>query len=264
MKKRIIPSILLRGGTQVCLSQEFSPWRSVGSLVQNLRLHVGRSADELLIVNLDLAGRHQFTCPERIIRLVRQEVDIPIAYAGGIRTASDASACINAGFDKVYITSAFLDDPSVVHQISSVIGSQSLGLSLPYRRLDECTQSFVYDYRSKALSQLDLLKAIELGASSGAGEILLHDISRDGTLIGFDPMIVADLDLLQPTTPVILAGGAGEPNHFLDVLNSPSVQGVVASSIFSLTPETPATIRRVCTASGIAMRRCTGVLSTPS
>ena len=82
MKKRIIPSILLRGGTQVCLSQGFSPWRTVGALAQNIRLHVQRSADELLITNLDQAGSKNFVLSERVLRLVRQEIDIPVAYAG--------------------------------------------------------------------------------------------------------------------------------------------------------------------------------------
>ena len=55
MKKRIIPSILLSKGSNVCLSREFSPWRTI-SLNAILRLHVQRGADELLVINLDSAG----------------------------------------------------------------------------------------------------------------------------------------------------------------------------------------------------------------
>ena len=107
MKKRVIPSILLKGGTNGRLSQSFAPWRSVGALAQQLRLHINRNCDELLIIDLNNAGSKSFTLSNRILSLVRQEVDVPISYAGGISSSLDASVCINAGFDKVYITSAF-------------------------------------------------------------------------------------------------------------------------------------------------------------
>jgi cyclase len=259
MKKRIIPSILLRGGTQVCLSQSFSPWRTVGALAQNLRLHVKRSADELLIINLDQAGGKQFELPERVLRLVRQEVDIPIAYAGGIRSASDAALCINAGFDKVFLTSAFLDDPAVLKRIAEVVGSQSLGLVLPYQRMDGDSEARVWDYRSKDLIDKSLQAAIESSIAFGVGEVLLHDVSRDGTLSGFDPQIVNDVEQLRPPIPILLAGGAGDAGHISCVLDSAWIQGVTASSIFALTPATPVTIRKHCAEHGIAMRRCSCV-----
>jgi len=259
MKKRIIPSILLRGGTQVCLSQGFSPWRTVGALAQNLRLHVKRSADELLIINLDQAGSHEFVLPERVLRLVRQEVDIPIAYAGGIRSASDAALCINAGFDKVFLTSAFLDDPAALKRIAEVVGSQSLGLVLPYKRLGDNSEARVWDYRSKNFIDTSLNEAIENAIAFGAGEIFLHDVSRDGTLSGFDPLIVSEMEKLQPPIPILLAGGAGEDGHISHVLGSTWIQGIAASSIFALTAATPITIRKHCAGLEIPMRRCSYV-----
>ena len=108
MKKRIIPSILLSKGSNVCLSRNFVPWRTIGALTQNLRLHVQRGADELLIINLDCAGMSRKLPSSRIFSIVRNEVDIPIAYAGGIDSIETAIACINGGFDKVYTTSLFL------------------------------------------------------------------------------------------------------------------------------------------------------------
>lgn len=256
MKKRIIPSILLRGGTQVCLSQCFRPWRTVGALAQNLRLHVQRSADELVIINLDQAGSQQFVLPDRVLRLVRQEVDIPVAYSGGIKSASDAASCINSGFDKIYLASAFLDDSMVVRKIADVIGTQSLGIVLPYMRMGNDREARVWDYRTRDFTHSLLGSSIEALVGLGAGEIILHDVSRDGTLSGFDPLVVSDVAKLQPPIPILLAGGAGDASHISCVLNSPWIQGVVAASIFTLTASTPATIRKYCDEIGIPMRRC--------
>ena len=256
MKKRIIPSILLRGGTNVSLSQQFKPWRTVGALAQQLRLHVSRHCDELLIINIDLAGSRQFHCPQRLLALVRQEVDIPIAYAGGISCSADAAACINAGFDKVYLTSAFLDDPSIIGSVAAVIGSQSTGVCLPYRRVTPESPPCIWDPRISAiLDERTLLEALAAAVAAGAGEVLLYDVDRDGTLQGLDASILPELEARNIPIPLLMAGGAGTADHVSAVLSSTMIQGVVGGSIFALTQETPATIRRHCEHAGIAMRR---------
>lgn len=256
MKKRLIPSILLRGGTNVSLSQQFRPWRTIGALAQQLRLHVRRNCDELLIINTDLAGSPQFCCPQRLLSLVRQEVDIPIAYAGGISSADDAAACINAGFDKIYLTAAFLSDSDSVLSIASLIGSQSTGVCLPYRRTTNHDLPRVWDYRTSAIrNDLPLLEALQAAVAAGAGEVLLYDVDRDGTLHGLDIALLTELEASRIPIPVLMAGGAGTAAHVSAALSSPMVQGVVAGSIFALTQETPATIRHHCEQAGIPMRR---------
>jgi cyclase len=258
MKKRIIPSVLLRGGTNVVISQKFKPWRTVGALAQQLRLHVRRQCDEILIVNLDLAGSLEYRASERILSLVRQEVDIPISYAGGIFSPAHAASCINAGFDKVYVTSGFLDSNKSVASIVSIIGSQSVGVCLPYKRPGQESSPIVWDCRERAIRSavaIDLFDAIDSAIESGVGEILLYNVDRDGSLQGLDISIARELDARGISIPVLLAGGAGAPVHFSEALSQSVIQGVVAGTVFSLTQETPSTIRIHCTQSGIRMRR---------
>lgn len=256
MKKRIIPSILLRRGTSVVLSQQFTPWRTVGAFAQQLRLHVRRHCDELLVINMDLAGSSRFQTPHRLLSLIRQEVDIPIAYAGGISTPDDAASCINAGFDKVYITASFLDDCPSVSSVASVIGAQSTGICLPYRRVTPDSSPIIWDYRRASLMDgIALNDAVKSAIDAGAGEVLLYDVDRDGSLQGLDKPLLAELEESDISIPVLLAGGAGTPEHFREVLCHSAIQGVVAGSIFSLTQETPSTIRCYCENYGIPMRR---------
>ena len=257
MKKRIIPSLLLSGGaTNVCLSQQFSPWRTVGTLAQQLKLHVSRQCDELLVVNINKNKLADFALPPRLPQLISRNVDIPISYAGGIRTAQSASQCINQSFDKVFLTSSFIQDPSELISISSVLGVQSVGVSLPYRFDLVSRKRFVWDYATGSLlKDKTLVDSILMAVDCGAGEIYLHSVDRDGSLEGLDEEILSLLQELQLSVPCLLGGGAGSPAHFSSVLSSEFVQGVVASSIFSLTEETPATIRDYCLMQGIPMRR---------
>ena len=255
MKKRVIPCILLKGGTNVWLSQSFSPWRSVGALVQQLRLHINRSCDELLIIDLNKAGSKSLTLSNRILSLVRQEVDVPISYAGGISSALDASLCINAGFDKVYVTSAFLDKPNILESISDVIGMQSLGLSLPYTYVS--SEYLIWDYRSSsAIHTPEYFSSILSNLSSyPVGEVLFHSVDRDGSLSGLDHEFFDFLSTYKLTLPTIVAGGSSCEKDFANALNYSFIQGVSASSIFALTQSTPSTIRSYCESKGISMRR---------
>lgn len=255
MKKRIIPSILLKGGTNVCLSQCFEPWRTVGTLVQNLRLHINREADELLIINSDFSYKKEFNLSPRVLDLIRKEVDIPIGYLGGISNRESASFCINAGFDKIYITSAFLENTYSAREISSLIGSQSLGICLPYGYKKGVNKPLIYNYKDKKLTDIELGYMIKKAEKFGAGEIILFNTIRDGSMLGLDINIINLLKDLNPGIPLLLAGGAGKESDISEVLLSDNVQGVIASSIFALTSATPSTIRKHCKEKGIEMRR---------
>ncbi len=209
MKKRIIPSILLKSGsTNACLSQVFSPWRTVGTLAQQLKLHVSRGCDELLILNPKPSFNGSLPFSDRLSKLITNNTDIPVAYSGGIRDEETASECINKCFDKVFLTSSFLDSPEVLSEIASVVGMQSVGVCLPYRSIGESTKRFVWDYtRRECLTEKPLEFYIEKANECGAGEILLYSVDRDGTLAGFDEEILSLLQVCALSRPVLLGGG---------------------------------------------------------
>ena len=66
---------------------------------------------------------------------------------------------------------------------------------------------------------------------SGAGEILLTSMDRDGTKAGFDcEMTAAVSDAVD--IPVIASGGAGSVDHFADVFTRGHADAALAASIF--------------------------------
>jgi cyclase len=77
----------------------------------------------------------------------------------------------------------------------------------------------------------DALQWAREAANCGAGEILLTSMDRDGTQAGFDcelVQIVAD----AVSIPVIASGGAGSPQHFIDVFRNGRADAALAASIF--------------------------------
>ena len=65
----------------------------------------------------------------------------------------------------------------------------------------------------------------------GAGEIVLNVMNADGTTAGYDlEMTAAVSDAVK--IPVVASGGAGIPQHMLDVLTTGHADAALAASIF--------------------------------
>ena len=136
-----------------------------------------------------------------------------------------------------------------------IIGAQSLGVCLPYTYDSESSLAFLWDYRTRTQLTESLVDHILTLDQLNVGEIFLFNVDSDGSLEGMDANIVGLLNHLDIKTPLILGGGAGSPSHVQQVLSSQLIQGIVASSIFALTENTPHTLRVFCETSGISMRR---------
>ena len=70
-----------------------------------------------------------------------------------------------------------------------------------------------------------------MASSSGAGEILLTSMNKDGTKSGFALDITSRIaDAVS--VPVIASGGAGNPEHFFEVFTKTKATGALAASVF--------------------------------
>ena len=107
--KRVIPCLDVDRG-RVVKGVEFVDIRDAGDPVE-LAAHYDREgADELVF--LDITATHEQR--ETIVALARRtadEVFVPFTIGGGIRSARDAQAVLDAGADKVAVNSAALAAP---------------------------------------------------------------------------------------------------------------------------------------------------------
>ena len=87
----------------------------------------------------------------------------------------------------------------------------------------------------------------------GAGEILLTSMDRDGTKDGFD------LPLTRAVTravnvPVIASGGAGELEHFAEVVVEADADAVLAASVFHYGEFSVRQVKEAMAAAGVPVR----------
>ena len=128
---------------------------------------------------------------------------MPICVGGGIRKLKDIENLLKAGADKVSINSILLENKKFAYEASKCFGSQCIVASLDYGIKN--SNSYVYDHNQSKLTSICLYDFTREIINSGAGEIHLCSIDKDGTSLGLDvktaKKINDDLDI-----PLIISG----------------------------------------------------------
>ncbi len=244
--------MLIDSGGKVVTSRHFEPWRTVGVLMQMLRMHDSRSADELIILDIKASAENR-AINHRVFRAIRENAKIPVTVGGGIHSVKQAQEYIHMGADKVCLTSAFYCNQQLIKSIADSLGSQAVVVNINYVWTEG--RPVTYNYQTQTAENTHLRDAIVDAVALHAGEIMLTSVDKDGSMEGFDTNVLVELKELKLNLPLILAGGAGKPDNFLGTLKEPFVMAAAAASIFSFTEHTPQTLRAYCQAGGICMRR---------
>jgi len=154
---------------------------------------------------------------------------IPLTVGGGVRSLEDISRLLLSGADKVSINTAAVEDPSLIRRSSERFGSQCIVVAIDAKRTDRGWEVYVYGGRKPTgINALVWAGEVE---DLGAGEILLTSMDFDGALLGYDLELTKRV-CSSVNIPVIASGGAGKPEHMLDVLTRGRADAALAASIF--------------------------------
>jgi cyclase len=260
--KRVIPCLDVDEG-RVVKGTNFVGLRDAGDPVELAARYDEVGADELVF--LDITASHERR--ETIVELARRTADnvfIPFTIGGGIRSAEDAQAVLDAGADKVSVNSAALARPDLLGELAETFGSQCVVIAIDAKRIgagDEVPgraaepagrsapepggsgsgaehaagvvsgwDVYVNGGR-KVVEGRDAVSWAREATERGAGEVLLTSMDRDGTTDGYD------LELTRAVAeavavPVIASGGAGELRHLEQGILEGAADAVLCASIF--------------------------------
>ena len=227
LSKRIIACLDVRDG-HVVKGVNFEGLRSAGDPAELARRYNGEGIDELVILDITATLERRRALADTI-RAVAGELFIPLAVGGGIRTEDDAAAAVDAGADKVSLNTAALSNPSLITTLASRYGSQAVIVAIDAKR--DADRFAVYSRSGTTAVNRDAVEWAREAESSGAGEILLTSIDRDGTKAGFDCDLTARVSNAV-SIPVIASGGAGSLDDFVDVFTRGAADAALAASIF--------------------------------
>ncbi len=185
-------------------------------------------ADELIYLDsvASLYGRNNL---QDIVKKTAENIFIPLTVGGGIRSVADIKALLRAGADKVAINTAAVHNPDLIKKGAREFGSQCIVLQLDAKMIDRDYEALTDNARE--LSGRNVFDWVKQAVDLGAGEVLLTSVDMEGTGKGFDNDLVKRISESVPI-PVIACGGAGNTEHFIDVIKNGNADAVSAASIF--------------------------------
>jgi cyclase len=247
--KRVIPCLDV-DAARVVKGVEFIDIKDAGDPVE-LAAHYDREgADELVFLDITATHERRDTIA-KLARKTADEVFIPFTIGGGIRSAADAQAVLDAGADKISVNSAALARPELIDELARVFGSQCVVLAIDAKRASaDRWEAYVAGGRTP--TGRDAVAWAREGVERGAGEILLTSMDRDGTNDGYDLELTAAVSRAA-SVPVIASGGAGEPEHLLQALRA-GADAALCASIFHYGRHTIGETKAHLAAGGVPVR----------
>lgn len=240
--KRIIPCLDVDHG-RVVKGVHFVNLRDAGDPVELGRRYSEEGADELVFLDITASPEKRKTL-KNIVKAVASEVSIPFTVGGGISNVPDAEAVLSSGADKVAINTAAVENPSIISELSQSFGRKHVVVAIDAKRRCETNREKtmvqtkrgrcwfeVYIYGGRKSVGLDAVLWAEKTTELGAGELLVTSIDMDGTEDGYDLELTRAV-AEHADVPVIASGGAGKPEHFLDVLTVGKADAALAASVF--------------------------------
>jgi len=228
-----------------------------GDPVELATRYDAQGADELIFLDITASSDHRQTMVEVVSRTAEQ-VFIPFTVGGGVRSVDDARRLLRAGADKVGVNTAAVERPELIAEIAAEFGAQCVVVAVDARRrrdLDPGAAASweVFTHGGRTPTGLDAVGWAEQCAVTGAGEILLTSMDRDGTRRGFDIALTRAIADAVPV-PVIASGGVGTLAHLVEGIRDGHATAVLAASIFHFGEHTVREAKTYMAAAGLPMR----------
>ena len=232
ISKRIIPCLDVRDG-KLTKGIKFKNNIDIGDPVEAAEKYYEEGADELVFYDITASYEKRDIMIDTV-RIVAERIFIPFSVGGGIRTVQDMRRVLLAGAEKVSVNSAAVRNPEIIYEGAKEFGSQCIVLGMDVKRVGKKNgipsgYEIVID-GGRTYTGIDALEWAKRAESLGAGEICLNSIDADGTQQGYEieltRLISQNVDI-----PVIASGGAGRPEHLLEVLTKGKADAALIASM---------------------------------
>ena len=254
LAKRIIPCLDCDKG-RVVKGVKFLKIRDAGDPVEVSKRYCDEGADEITFLDITASHEGRQTTIETV-SAIAGEVFIPLTVGGGIRNLDDIREMLNAGADKVAINTAALLNPELVKQAAERFGSQCIVVAVDAKQVSgkhEERKWEIFTHGGRKATGQDAIDWVKKMVASGAGEILLTSMDRDGTKKGFDLELKKQVSRAV-TVPIIASGGVGNLEHLAEGILRGEADAVLAASIFHFGEFTIGQAKAHMAAQGIEVR----------
>lgn len=283
LTKRIIPCLDIDRG-RVVKGVSFVNIRDAGDPAELARFYDSQGADELVFLDITASSDARDIIID-VVRLVSEQVFIPLTVGGGLRTVADVRRMLEAGADKASLNTAAVANPALIAEASEFFGAQCIVVAIDAKRVDDRQRAAVsarsgassngvasmdvdaaadialdahsgwqvYVHGGRTPTGIDAVKWAQKAAELGAGELLVTSMDTDGQQTGYDLQLLRAISETA-TIPLIASGGAGKPQHLLDALAQGKADAVLAASIFHYGTHPIPEVKRYLASAGVPIR----------
>ncbi|RZP20993.1 MAG: imidazole glycerol phosphate synthase subunit HisF [Burkholderiaceae bacterium] len=253
LTKRIIPCLDIDAG-RVVKGVNFVNIIDAGDPVEVAKGYSAQGADEIAFLDITATKQRRGTLSE-VVSKVAEQVFVPLTVGGGIRSLEDVSTMLLAGADKVSINSAAVTEPGLVSECSNKFGSQCIVVAIDAKKRVGREGWEIFTHGGTQPTGIDAIEWAKKMTISGAGELLVTSMDRDGTKKGFDIQLTSSIsDAVD--IPVIASGGVGNPEHLLEGLIEGKADAVLAASIFHFGTYSIYEAKKFLKGKGVNVRFC--------
>jgi cyclase len=242
LAKRIVPCLDVTCGT-VVKGINFLNLKKAGDPVELAKRYSDEGADELVFLDITASSDNRDIL-RGVVEGVARAISIPFTVGGGIRNVADARLVLCSGADKVSVNTAAVENPQVITRLADVFGQQCVVVAIDAKRRREKAEGKitvetgegpvwfeVYTYGGRKPTGIDAIAWAVRAAEHGAGEFLVTSMDKDGTEDGYDIGLTRTISE-KVNVPVIASGGAGKPEHFVEVFTAGKADAALAASVF--------------------------------
>jgi cyclase len=156
----------------------------------------------------------------------------PLTYGGGVTSLEDAEKLFSIGIEKISLNSAAFKNPQLISKLAAKYGNQSVVVSVNINKDFWGKRYIATNSSEKIPMKTDSISSeMKTFEELGAGELLINDVNRDGTMKGYDIELISSITS-KVNVPVIACGGCGSYGDIKDVIINGGAGGAAAGSIF--------------------------------
>jgi len=226
---RIMPCLDMQNG-RVVKGVHFVDIRDAGDPVACAQAYCAAGADELALLDITATVENRPTMLA-VVRRVAEAATIPFTVGGGINSIEAAAAVLDAGADKVSVSSAAFRKPELISEMAARFGAEYVTVAIDVDRNPALASGYeVYVDGGRTATGGDAVEFAKKMAGLGASCILPTSKAGDGARTGYDlPVIRAIAGAVS--VPVVASGGAGKLEHFYEAVEA-GASILLAASVF--------------------------------
>ena len=225
----IMPCLDMQNG-RVVKGVHFVNIRDAGDPVECAKAYCQAGANELALLDITatVEGRHTML---DVVRRVADAATVPFTVGGGISDVASTQAVLDAGADKVSVSSAAFRKPKTIAEMVKEFGPEKITIAIDVDKNKKMPSGYeVYIDGGRTATGADAVEWAKKVDGFGVPVILPTSKAGDGAKTGYDlPVIRAMKEATSAS--IVASGGAGKLEHFYEAVEAGATI-LLAASVF--------------------------------